>query len=232
MTGQTPEHIAIIMDGNGRWAQARHLPRTAGHKKGMDAARAITRAAGQRQVKWLTLFGFSTENWSRPDAEISDLMGFLRSYLASESAELHANNIRLRVVGFRHRLDADIVRMIEETERLTAGNTALNLTIALDYGARQDMVQAVNDLIRQGETVTEDDLSAALMTRDLPAPDLVIRTSGEKRVSNFLLWESAYSEFYFTDTHWPDFDAAELDRAIVSFAGRERRYGGVKAVSQ
>lgn len=232
MTDNLPNHIAIIMDGNGRWAQSRHLPRTAGHKKGMDAARLITRAAVERSIGWLTLFGFSTENWSRPEAEIRDLMGFLRTYLASESADLHANNVHLRVVGFRHRLDRDIVTMIEETERLTAANTGLNLTIALDYGARQDIVQAINSLIEKGQKVDEDMLSQALMTRDLPAPDLVIRTSGEKRISNFLLWESAYSEFYFTDTLWPEFNADALDAAIQAYQRRERRFGGVKAVAQ
>lgn len=233
-THHIPNHIAIVMDGNGRWAQSRHLPRTAGHKKGMDAARIVTKAAGKQGVQWLTLFGFSTENWSRPDSEIADLMGFLRTYLRSESADLHRNNVRLRVIGFRHRLDDDIVQMIEQTESLTSSNTGLNLTIALDYGGRQDIVEAARHLIASGipvDEVNETHFASGLMSSVLPNPDLVIRTSGEMRVSNFLLWDCAYAEFYFTETLWPDFDAEGLKQAIESYGARERRYGGIaKAV--
>lgn len=227
-TSQAPHHIAIVMDGNGRWAKRRFLPRSAGHKKGTDSARLVTRHAGEIGVKWLTLFGFSTENWNRPEDEISELMGFLRHYLRSESAELHQNNVRLRVVGFRNRLDPDIVSMIEETENLTAENTGLNLTLALDYGGRQDIVQMTRKIVEMGisaDKIDEAMVQKTLLTGDLPDPDLVIRSSGELRISNFLLWSSAYSEFYFTDTLWPDFAEADLDKAVADFYKRERRFG-------
>ena len=230
MSTQIPHHIAIIMDGNGRWAQMRGLPRTAGHKKGLDAARAVTHAAGKQGVKWLTLFGFSTENWSRPEGEINDLMGLLRIYLRAEAADLHKNNIRLRVIGFRHRLAKDIITQIEEVEELTQNNDGLQLCIALDYGGRQDIVEATRLLIENGTNasdVTEDLISETLMTKDIPDPDLVIRSSGEMRISNFLLWQSAYSEFLFSDVMWPDFDGDSLAAAIQDYTTRDRRYGGV-----
>lgn len=222
-----PAHVAVIMDGNGRWAKARGLPRTAGHKMGVDAARRCVRAAGELGIRYITLFGFSNENWSRPSSEISDLMGLLRLYLRSEAAELHKNGVRLRVIGRRDRLSADIVTMIEETERLTAGNTVLNLTIALDYGGKQDIVEAARAVAASGDEITEDAIEARLMTADLPAPDLLIRTSGEQRISNFMLWQCAYSEFVFMDVLWPDFGREQLEAALADYAQRQRRFGAV-----
>jgi undecaprenyl diphosphate synthase len=226
-----PKHVAIIMDGNGRWAKTRKLPRTMGHKQGVEAARRATLAAGDLGVKYLTLFGFSNENWSRPESEISELMTLLRMFLRAEAADLHKNNVRLRVIGRRDRMEADIVELIENTEKLTAGNTQLNLTIALDYGGRQDIVQAVQKLIAKGmsaDKVDEKTLSAQLLTKDLPDPDLLIRTSGEQRISNFLLWQTAYTEFVFDDVLWPDFGREHMERALANYACRQRRFGGVE----
>lgn len=225
-----PTHVAVIMDGNGRWAKTRGLPRTAGHKQGLEAARRATRAAAEIGVKYLTLFGFSNENWSRPKAEIFDLMGLLRVYLRAEAADLHKNGIRLCVIGRRDRLDADIVEMIENTEKLTVDNTKLVLTIALDYGGRQDIAEAMKRIIAKGITadqITEDLISAHLMTADMPEPDLLIRTSGEERISNFLLWQCAYTEFYFSDVLWPDFNRDHMEQAVIEYACRQRRFGGV-----
>lgn len=227
-----PKHVAVIMDGNGRWARTRGLPRTVGHKHGVDAARRITRAARDIGIQYLTLFGFSNENWSRPKTEIFDLMSLLRLYLRAEAADLHTNGVRLRVIGRRDRLDADIVEMIEKTENLTAGNDVLNLTIALDYGGRQDIVETVKTLMQKNiapETITEDVFAANTLTAGLPDPDLLIRTSGEERISNFLLWQCAYTEFVFTDTLWPDFNRDHLEQAIAEYACRQRRFGGVDA---
>jgi undecaprenyl diphosphate synthase len=224
-----PKHIAIIMDGNGRWAKALRLPRTAGHKKGIDATKAIVRHAGEIGVEYLTLYAFSTENWHRPEDEISDLMGLLRYYLKSESAELHKNNVRLRVIGFRDRLSSDIIEMIENAEDMTKDNTGLNLTIALDYGGRQEILSAVNQAVESGKTVTEQGFSKYLLTFELPDPDLLIRTSGEMRISNFLLWQCAYSEFVFTDILWPDFKPADFDGCIAQYQNRDRRYGKIES---
>lgn len=225
-----PDHVAIIMDGNGRWAKKRHFPRVAGHKQGIESAKEITRYAGELGIGYLTLFGFSTENWKRPQDEVSELMKFLRYYLRAELSNLNQNNVRLRVVGYRHRLDPDIVDMITHAEELTSVNTGLNLTIALDYGGQQDILEAVRHILKSGidpVDLSEQDIQDHLMTADLPNPDLVIRTSGELRISNFLLWQSAYAEFYFTDTFWPDFNVNEFDKALESYSMRDRRMGTI-----
>ncbi|HWK47873.1 MAG TPA: isoprenyl transferase [Stellaceae bacterium] len=227
-----PVHVAIIMDGNGRWAKARGLPRIAGHRRGADAVRRSVRAAAELGVSYLTLFGFSSENWRRPLAEVEDLMGLLRLYLRSEIAELHQNGVRLRVIGQRGRLSEDIRRLIENAEQLTAGNTSLNLTIALSYGGRDEIVHAARaaaEAVLAGklaaEAINEDSFAGFLLTRDLPDPDLLIRTSGEKRVSNFMLWQTAYAEFVFLDTLWPDFSKEDFELALQEYHGRERRFG-------
>jgi undecaprenyl diphosphate synthase len=230
----SPIHVAIIMDGNGRWAKARGLPRIAGHKRGAEAVREVVRAAGDLGVGYLTLFGFSSENWKRPLAEVQDLMGLLRIYLRSEVAELHRNGVRFRVVGDRARLAPDTIALIEEAEALTAGNSGLALTLALSYGGRQEIVHAAKRLaqdVKDGKidpaAIDEETFSARLFTVDIPDPDLVIRTSGEMRISNFLLWQSAYAEFAFPDVLWPDFARHHLEQALDDFQGRERRWGGI-----
>jgi undecaprenyl diphosphate synthase len=236
MSQSVPQHIAIIMDGNGRWAARRGLPRVVGHKQGAEAARTATKAAAELGVRYLTLFGFSSENWNRPESEISELMKLLRYYLRSETAELHKNNIRLRVIGDRTAFDADIVELIENAERLTGGNTGLTVMIALNYGGRADIVQAAQKLsamaVERGTAFTKDEVIAlmdnTLLTAGAPDPDLLIRTSGEKRISNFLLWQCAYAEFVFTDTLWPDFGKEDLSAAIVEFSGRDRRFGAIR----
>jgi undecaprenyl diphosphate synthase len=227
-----PTHVAIIMDGNGRWAAARGLPRTVGHQRGIDAVRRTVEAAGALGVDYLTLYGFSTENWNRPFGEITELMRLLRFYLRSEVAELHKNNVRLRVIGDRSRLAPDIAELIRNAEATTQGNTALHVTIALSYGGRQEIVTAarrIADDVRKGlltpDAVDETTVGEYLFTYDMPDPDLVIRTSGEKRISNFLLWQSAYAELVFIDTLWPDFTRSDLEMAIGEFHRRERRYG-------
>ena len=226
-------HVAVIMDGNGRWAQKRGLPRTAGHKQGAEAVRKAVKAAGELGVRYLTLFGFSSENWNRPESEIKDLMNLLRYYLRAETAELHKNGACLRVIGNREQLDDDIVRMIEHAEELTEGNSKITVVIALNYGGRYDIVQAVQRLhnAHLNEKLAADTIEAQmpgfLMTQGIPDPDLLIRTSGEKRISNFLLWQCAYSELFFTDTLWPDFEKEDLEAALADFAGRERRFGAL-----
>lgn len=227
-----PVHVAIIMDGNGRWAKARGLPRTAGHKRGAEAVRRTVEAAREMGVSYLTLYAFSSENWKRPAGEVTDLMGLLRLYLRNEVANLHKNGIRLRVIGDRSRLSRDINALIDESEAKTSNNTALTLVLALSYGARQEIAEAARRLARDvvagrldADAIDEDALAARLYTADIPDPDLLIRTSGEKRISNFLLWQSAYAEFVFTDVLWPDFDRTHLEDAIRDFHGRERRYG-------
>jgi len=230
--GSPPAHVAIIMDGNGRWATQRGLPRTAGHKKGVEAVRRALEAAGDLGIRYLTLFSFSSENWSRPQDEVSDLMQLLRFYLRGEIASLHRNGIRLKVIGDRSRLAPDIVTLIENAESLTAANTRLTLVIALSYGSRNEIVLAARSLAakaREGaiEPAEIDDkvFSAHLFTRDIPDPDLVIRTSGEKRISNFLLWQLAYAELVFLDTLWPDFTKRDLEDAVQEFHRRDRRFG-------
>ena len=227
-----PRHIAIIMDGNGRWAKARGLPRIAGHRRGAEAVRRTLVAAGEIGIPYLTLFGFSSENWGRPLAEIDDLMGLLRHYLQGEIAELHKNGVRLKVIGDKTRLSADIVAMIEHAAALTRDNRGVNLTIALSYGGRAEIAAATRAIatkVARGElaleAIDEDLIAAHLFTADLPDPDLLIRTSGEQRTSNFLLWQCAYAELVFTKTLWPDFGRADLDAAIADYCGRERRYG-------
>jgi undecaprenyl diphosphate synthase len=227
-----PRHIAIIMDGNGRWAKARNLPRIAGHRRGAEAARRAVIAAAELGVGYLTLFGFSSENWKRPSTEIQDLMALLRHYLRGEIAELHRNGVRLKVIGDLAKLDADITSLIEHAEAMTRDNTRITLTMALSYGGRAELVAAVQAIAQQVssgslavEAVDEDCLARHLFTADLPDPDLLIRTSGEQRLSNFLLWQSAYSELVFIKTLWPDFSKSDLEQAIDEFCGRERRYG-------
>jgi undecaprenyl diphosphate synthase len=227
-----PRHIAIIMDGNGRWAKARGLPRIAGHRRGAEAVRRTLTAAGELGIPYLTLFGFSSENWKRPSAEVQDLMVLLRHYLRGEIAELQRNGVRLKVIGQLTRLAPDILGMIERAETLTRENSQVTLTIALSYGGRAEIVAAVQAIAAQvargslpAEDVDEDCLARHLFTADIPDPDLLIRTSGEQRISNFLLWQCAYSEIVFTKTLWPDFSRNDLEQAIDDYCGRERRYG-------
>jgi undecaprenyl diphosphate synthase len=249
MTKNLPKHIAIIMDGNGRWAKARRLPRTAGHKKGVETTKAIVRHAGDQGLEYLTLFAFSTENWSRSQDEVGDLMQMLRHFMKADAAELLKNNVKLRAIGARDRLDDDIVKMIESLEKQSMNNDGLNLTIALDYGGRQEILNAVNSLLAsscglttrshdtntkdpaiksQDDSVSESDFEKHLYTSDLPDPDLLIRTSGEKRISNFLLWQCAYSEFVFSDKFWPDFTVDDFNAAITEYNARDRRFGGTE----
>jgi undecaprenyl diphosphate synthase len=225
-----PRHVAIIMDGNGRWAKSRRLPRIAGHRRGVEAVRAIVSACAERGVGFLTLFAFSSENWRRPAEEVSLLVQLFRSALTNEVEKLHRNGVRLRVVGDTSRFGSKLCALVEKAEKLTAGNGGLTLTIAANYGGRWDILQAVNRLVKEsdlegGNEILETDLAPYLAMSYAPEPDLFIRTGGEQRISNFLLWQLAYSEFYFTDTLWPDFDAAALDAAIVSYRARERRFG-------
>lgn len=231
MTNQTealPRHVAIIMDGNGRWARKRGLPRVAGHKVGMERAREITEAAGQRGVKALTLFAFSSENWQRPEDEVSYLMDLFVTGLEREAKALHKNNVRLRVIGDRSRFSAKLQQRMLEAEAMTADNTALNLNIAANYGGRWDIVQAVNQHLQNNpgiSQVSEQDISNRVQLHDEPPLDLLIRTGGEIRISNFLLWQAAYAELYFSDVLWPDFGPEELDKALAAYAQRQRRYG-------
>ncbi len=227
-----PVHVAIIMDGNGRWAQARGLPRTAGHQRGAKAVKRIVKAAAHEGIGYLTVFGFSSENWKRPEEEVRDLMGLLRLYLKSELAELKREGVRFRVIGDRQRLAPDINALIEEMERETIDNTGLVLTIALSYGSRAEIAAAARHLageVKEGrlsiDDIDEEAIAGRLFTADLPDPDLLIRTSGEKRVSNFLLWQLAYAELVFVDKLWPDFEHEDLKDAIKEFQSRERRYG-------
>ena len=232
MPRSLPRHIAIIMDGNGRWAKARGLPRIAGHRSGAEAVRRTVTAAGDMGIPYLTLFGFSSENWKRPSAEVQDLMVLLRHYLRGEIAELQRNGVRLKVIGQLTRLAPDIVGMIARAETLTRENSQITLTIALSYGGRAEIVAAVQAIAAEvargslaAEDVDEDCLARHLFTADIPDPDLLIRTSGEQRISNFLLWQCAYSELVFTKTLWPDFSRNDLEQAIDDYCGRERRYG-------
>jgi undecaprenyl diphosphate synthase len=220
-------HVAIIMDGNGRWANARGLPRTAGHKQGAESARRVVKSAAKMGVTHLTLFGFSSENWSRPKSEIKDLMSLLRFYLRSETAELHKNNAVLKVVGSRDELDKDITKLIDQAQNLTKDNTGITVIMALNYGGRHDIIQAAKKAAACKEGNFESAFENNLLTAGIPDPDILIRTSGEQRISNFLLWQCAYSEFVFTDTLWPDFRDDDLAAALEEFASRDRRYGGL-----
>ncbi len=231
-----PVHVAIIMDGNGRWAKAKGLPRAAGHAQGAEAVRRTVKAASQLGIRYLTLYGFSLENWKRPAKEIADLMGLLRLYLRKEIAELHREGVRIRFIGDRSLLEPDIVSLIEMSEQKTRANTKLDLVIALSYGSRQEITTAVRSLVRDviageldAEAIDENSIESRLYTADIPDPDLIVRTSGEQRISNFLLWQSAYAEFVFTDVLWPDFSREKLEDSIEEFSRRERRYGATTA---
>jgi len=226
---RVPRHIAVIMDGNGRWARQRFLPRVAGHRRGVENVRAAIRRCIERGVEYLTLFAFSSENWRRPAEEVSFLMQLFVHSLEQEVAKLHENGIRFRAIGDLGRFEPRLQQLIRDAEALTAGNTRLTLTIAVNYGGRWDIMQAVRRMLAARPELAagfrESDLTPWLALGDAPEPDLFIRTGGEQRVSNFLLWQLAYTELYFTDTLWPDFDAPALDAAIDSFQGRERRFG-------
>ena len=228
-----PRHVAIIMDGNGRWAKARGLPRAAGHRQGAEAARKVLRAAGEAGVECLTLYAFSSENWRRPEEEITDLMGLLRLYIGRELDALHKEGIRIRIIGDHRAFEPATARMVDEAVTRTAENSRMTLAIALNYGSRNELVNAARGLADRaaaGEIdparIDEGMLERALDTADLPPLDLLIRTSGEQRLSNFLLWQAAYAELLFVDTLWPDFDGDALRAAIADFARRERRFGG------
>jgi undecaprenyl diphosphate synthase len=232
----TPAHVAIIMDGNGRWAKARGLPRVAGHKAGVEALRQAVRAAGEFGVSWLTVYAFSSENWSRPKSEVSDLMGLLKLFIRRDLAELHQNGVRVRIIGERAGLQSDIKVLLEEAEALTASNDAMNLVIAFNYGGRDEIARAAQKLAADAVSgkilprdITSELFTEALDTHGIPDPDLVIRTSGELRLSNFLLWQAAYSEFVFLPCYWPDFTREHLADSLREFAARERRFGGPSA---
>lgn len=229
-----PAHIAIIMDGNGRWAQSRGLPRTAGHRAGVEALRNAVRNVGAAGTKWLTVYAFSSENWSRPASEISDLMGLLKLFIRRDLADLHRNGVRVRMIGGRETLDRDILQLITDAEALTRANSTMNLVIAFNYGSRDEINRAVRHLAQcaadgrlDAQSITPEMISGALDTADIPDPDLIIRTSGEQRLSNFLMWQAAYSEFVFLPCFWPDFDQAQLDHALTIYAERDRRFGAV-----
>lgn len=227
--GITPKHVAIIMDGNGRWAKQRYLPRVAGHRRGVEAVRGTIKACIERNISHLTIFAFSSENWRRPEEEVKLLMQLFLAALEREITKLHDNNIHFRVIGDLSKFDAKIVDCIREGEKLTADNKRLHFTVAANYGGRWDVIQAVRKMITDSSNLSPDfdeqDFTKYLMMADAPEPDLFIRTGGECRISNFLLWQLAYTELYFTDTLWPDFDAAALDQAIISYQQRERRFG-------
>lgn len=223
-----PKHVAVIMDGNGRWARKRGLPRSIGHKRGAESAKRIVEYAADADVEYLTLFGFSSENWSRPEDEVQELMKLLRHYLRSQTAEFHKKNARLSVIGDRSAFDQDIVDLIENAEDLTKGNDKIHVLIALNYGGRQDIVQAVHKIIHEDPDDIETAISSNLQTAGIPDPDLLIRTSGEQRISNFLLWQCAYSEMVFTQTLWPDFSEQDFQAALSEYSRRDRRFGAVK----
>jgi undecaprenyl diphosphate synthase len=231
-----PVHVAIIMDGNGRWAKAKGLPRAAGHAQGAEAVRRTVKAASDLGIQYLTLYGFSLENWKRPAKEIADLMGLLRLYLRKEISELYREGVRIRFIGDRSMLAADIISLIEMSEQTTRANTKLDLVIALSYGSRQEISAAVRQLVEDvaageisADAIDENAVEGRLYTADMPDPDLIVRTSGEQRISNFLLWQSAYAEFVFTDVLWPDFSREKLEDSIEEFSRRERRYGATTA---
>jgi len=233
---EVPRHVAIIMDGNGRWAAARGLPRVEGHRRGVEALRKTVRAAGEIGIRCLTIFSFSSENWQRPASEVRDLMGLLRLFIRKDLAELHGNGVRVRVIGDRADLDPDIRRLLEEAEELTRANTNLLLVVAFNYGGRDEIARAVRRLaenVARGElapgAITEELIGQHLDAPEIADPDLIIRTSGEQRLSNFLLWQAAYSELVFTPVYWPDFDRAALQSAIEEYRRRERRFGGLVA---
>ena len=230
-----PAHVAIIMDGNGRWAQMRGLPRQEGHRRGLEALRVAVRNASDLGIRFLTLYSFSTENWRRPKAEVSFLLGLLRRFVENDLSDLHASNVRVRVIGNRIDLTPDLRALIEHAEQKTAGNSGLTLVVAFNYGSRDEITRAARALAQdvaagllRADQIDDAALAARLDTRDLPEPDLVIRTSGETRISNFLLWQAAYAEFVFSPVLWPDFDRKALEDALAAFHQRERRFGGVR----
>ena len=231
-----PRHVAIVMDGNGRWAAARGLPRVEGHRRGVEALRNTVRAAGELGISILTIFSFSSENWSRPPSEIGDLMGLLRRFIRKDLAELHESNVRVRIIGERSGLERDICLLLQEAEDLTRNNDGLTLVVAFNYGGRQEIANAARRLaidVAQGrlsaEDVTPERFGSYLHAPDIPDPDVIIRTSGEQRLSNFLLWQAAYSELVFVPINWPDFDRAALEGVIEEYRRRERRFGGLVA---
>ncbi|WP_426161921.1 polyprenyl diphosphate synthase [Pseudoduganella sp. R-34] len=225
---KVPRHLAIIMDGNGRWATKRFLPRVAGHVKGVEAVRTVVEACAERGIEYLTVFAFSSENWRRPEEEVSLLMKLFVTALEREVSKMHANNIRLKVVGDLSRFDQKLQDMIANAERKTANNTRMTVTVCANYGGRWDIMQAIGKMVAEHPGTTdfsEEQLAPYLSMAYAPEPDLFIRTGGEERISNFLLWQLAYTELHFTDTYWPDFNAERLDEAIASYQGRERRFG-------
>jgi len=231
-----PRHVAIIMDGNGRWAAAHGLPRVEGHRRGVEALRRTVRAAGELGIAVLTIFSFSSENWSRPPSEIRDLMGLLRRFIRNDLADLHKNNVQVRIIGERDGLDRDVLLLLQEAEDLTRDNDGLTLVVAFNYGARQEIANAARRLaieVAQGrlsaENISPDLLAGYFHAPDIPDPDVIIRTSGEQRLSNFLLWQAAYSELVFVPINWPDFDRPALESAIAEYRRRERRFGGLVA---
>ena len=230
-----PKHIAIIMDGNGRWAAKRGMPRTYGHKHGVQAVKRTVKACAELDIEYLTLYSFSSENWSRPKEEVSDLMGLLRIFIKRDLAELHENNVKIRVIGDNRTDGTDIGQLLMEAVELTSKNTGLNLTIAFSYGSRDEIIRAVKKIAFEAksgavdpDTICVDFFHNYLDTVSIPDPDLLIRTSGEQRISNFLLWQCAYTEFVFQDVHWPEYNKDYLETAIKEYLGRDRRYGGIK----
>lgn len=231
-----PKHVAIIMDGNGRWAEARGIPRGQGHRKGVEAVRRAVRAAGELGIKTLTLFAFSSENWKRPKAEVSDLLGLLKLFIRRDLADLHKENVKITIIGARGNVPDDILPLLEDAEHVTRNNTSTRLVIAFNYGGRDEIARATRVLAERvskgeiaAEDITTDLIAQTLDTAEWDDPDLIIRTSGEKRLSNFLLWQAAYSEFVFLDCLWPDFEGRHLEEAIGEFQQRTRRFGGLSA---
>jgi undecaprenyl diphosphate synthase len=233
-----PRHVAVIMDGNGRWASARGLPRSAGHRQGIEAVRRAVKAAGELGIEYLTIYSFSTENWSRPKSEVTFLLELLRRFIRQDVAELHANGVCIRVIGLREGLEPSLVKLLEDAEALTRNNSALTLQVAFNYGSRQEIAQAAARLVadvKRGVVsdgqITPELFESYLDTAGVPDPDLLIRTGGEERISNFLLWQCAYAEFVFLPEFWPDFNEASMQRAVAEFHERERRFGGLKVSS-
>jgi undecaprenyl diphosphate synthase len=238
LSAKIPAHVAIIMDGNGRWAKKRGLPRTMGHRKGVEAVREAVRVAGDVGIAYLTLFAFSSENWTRPETEVNDLMGLLKAFIRRDLAELHAENVRIRVIGSRENLRGDVLPLLLEAEETTRNNTGLTLVIAFNYGSRDEIARAARRLALKVESgaMRPEDIDAVALDRELdtygmPDPDLLIRTSGEERLSNFLLWQSAYTELLFVPEFWPDFSRDTFCAALASYSGRERRFGGIADVA-
>jgi undecaprenyl diphosphate synthase len=237
LAADLPRHVAIIMDGNGRWAERRGLPRVEGHRRGVEAVRRTVRAALERNIGVLTIYSFSSENWSRPPREVAELMGLLKLFIRTDLDTLHRNKVRVKIIGQRTGLSSDIANLLAEAERRTASNSRLLLQVAFNYGARQEIVEAARLIARSvmegrigADAIDATTVSAHLDTAGVPDPDLVIRTSGEQRLSNFLLWQAAYAEFVFLPVLWPDFDLEAFDQALATFARRQRRYGGLAAV--